>query len=151
MFCSVIVWMLSDVMCLDVWQLAWVDNQSVALRTQKLRSRLFITQSWKYSPFKSLSGSEYSHAAHTAKNFFLSDTYLVGPFNFFSSKSSPYCFLALVAAIKGSCVGPRIELGHPACRHRDRYRFLLEACGVQTRHSSKYLQLAKNIDGRIAL
>ena len=63
-----------------------------------------------------------THAAPTARNFFLANFYPSGPFTcFFTPKNLPRVFLVLAVANTGSCVGPQNKLGHPAHRYRDNW------------------------------
>ena len=67
-----------------------VGPRSGELRTQKLNSHLFRTQSLNVLPLKTVVGQYIAiHAALTARDFFLAYFYPYGPFAGIFSKTSP--------------------------------------------------------------
>ena len=84
---------------------------------QKLKSHLIRTQSLNVLPLKP-GVSQYiaMHAMLTARDIFLANFYLSGPFTCIFSKTS-WVFPVLAVANTGSCIGLQNKIGHPAgCR-----------------------------------
>ena len=89
--------------------------RSGELRTQKLKSHLVRPQSLHVLPLKPGIGQYISiPATLTARDFFLANFYLSGPFTYIFSKTSPNFSRV---ANTGSCVGLQNEIGHPARRY----------------------------------
>ena len=92
-----------------------VHSRSWELRTQKLKSPLFRTQSLKVLPLKPGVGQYIAiHATLTAKDFFFAYFYPSGPFTGNFSQNLSRFFPVLAVAHAGSCVGPQNKIGHPA-------------------------------------
>ena len=84
---------------------------------QKLKSHLIRTQSLNVLPLKPGVGQYIAmHAMLTARDIFLANFYLSGPFTCIFSKTS-WVFPVLAVANTGSCIGLQNKIGHPAgCR-----------------------------------
>ena len=97
--------------------------RSGELRTHKLKSHLLRTQSSSDTqlsllPLKRGEGQYIAmHATLTARDFFLANFYLPGPFTFIFPKHL-LSFSVLALANAGSCVGPQKKIGHLARRNR---------------------------------
>ena len=87
-----------------------IQSRSGELRTQKLKSHLVRPQSLHVLPLKPGIGQYISiPATLTARDFFLANFYLSGPFTYIFSKTSPNFSRV---ANTGSRVGPQNKIGH---------------------------------------